>query len=150
MGMFTHDRRRRIPGLNTASLPDLIFTMLFFFMIVTNMRESSPHEALDLPQGEHLEHVQKEPSLHYIYIGIKDGSSYVQFDDEVIPKDILEKQLSNKLRHLSSISASRLIISLGIDEQVEMGLVEDVKQILRKSKVSTVNYLGKEATTKNK
>lgn len=145
MGMFTRDKHRRIPGLNTASLPDLIFTMLFFFMIVTNMRESSPHEPLDLPQGENLEHVQKETSEHYIYIGMKDGDCFVQLDEEIILKDALQEQLSARLHRLSSGSASRPAISLGVDERVEMGLVEEVKRILRQSNISTVNYLGKEA-----
>ena len=113
------------------------------------MRESSPHESLELPRGEHLEHIQKGVSMHYIYIGIKEGESFVRFDDEIIPKKMLEQQLSTKLRHLSSVSTSPLAVSLNIDGQVEMELVEDVKQILRRSKVSTVDYVGIEATTKN-
>lgn len=39
MGKFNKTGKRGMPELNTSSLPDLIFTMLFFFMIVTTMRE---------------------------------------------------------------------------------------------------------------
>ena len=34
MGKFNKTGKRGMPELNTSSLPDLIFTMLFFFMIV--------------------------------------------------------------------------------------------------------------------
>ena len=39
MGKFNKTGKREMPALNTSSLPDLIFTLLFFFMIVTTMRE---------------------------------------------------------------------------------------------------------------
>ena len=69
MSMFMRNKRnRQIPTLNTASLPDLIFTMLFFFMLVTNMRESTPQSPLDLPTGEHLDNAKDESLVHYIYI----------------------------------------------------------------------------------
>ncbi len=31
-------KHHHVPSLNVASMPDLIFTVLFFFMIVTHMR----------------------------------------------------------------------------------------------------------------
>ena len=39
MGKFNKTGKKEMPALNTSSLPDLIFTLLFFFMIVTTMRE---------------------------------------------------------------------------------------------------------------
>ena len=39
MSLF-NKKKRDIPNLNTAALPDLIFTVLFFFMIVTQLRDT--------------------------------------------------------------------------------------------------------------
>ena len=96
MGMFMRNKRnRQIPTLNTASLPDLIFTMLFFFMLVTNMRESTPQSPLDLPTGEHLDNTKDESLVHYIYIGVtEDGVDFVQLDDQLVSLPELEKRLS--------------------------------------------------------
>lgn len=44
-------RRRQVPDLNTAALPDLIFTVLFFFMIVTHLRDVELKVKYSVPQG---------------------------------------------------------------------------------------------------
>lgn len=143
MGMFMRRKRRQIPGLNTASLPDLIFTMLFFFMIVTNMRESSPHAPLELPAGQGLEKVGETSGLHYIYIGMEQGKTYVQWDDDVLPLGQLEHRF--RLSQQSVETDGPLEIALGVDGRVEMQQVEEVKQVLRRNRVSVVYYLGEES-----
>lgn len=55
MGKFNKTGKRGMPELNTSSLPDLIFTMLFFFMIVTSMREVTLKVQFQVPQGTELE-----------------------------------------------------------------------------------------------
>ncbi len=141
MGMFMRNKRnRQIPTLNTASLPDLIFTMLFFFMLVTNMRESTPQSPLDLPIGEHLDNTKDESLVHYIYIGVtEDGVDFVQLDDQLVSLPELEKRLS-----ALSPNAPQATIALGIDGKVEMNCVEHIKQVLRKKKIPVIYYLGTE------
>lgn len=141
MGMFMRNKRnRQIPTLNTASLPDLIFTMLFFFMLVTNMRESTPQSPLDLPTGEHLDNTKDESLVHYIYIGVtEDGVDFVQLDDQRVSLPELEKRLS-----ALSPNAPQATIALGIDGKVEMNRVERIKQVLRKKKIPVIYYLGTE------
>ena len=142
MGMFMRNKRnRQIPTLNTASLPDLIFTMLFFFMLVTNMRESTPQSPLDLPIGEHLDNTKDESLVHYIYIGVtEDGVDFVQLDDQLVSLPELEKRLS-----ALSPNAPQATIALGIDGKVEMNRVEHIKQVLRKKKIPVIYYLGTES-----
>lgn len=141
MGMFMRNKRnRQIPTLNTASLPDLIFTMLFFFMLVTNMRESTPQSPLDLPIGEHLDNTKDESLVHYIYIGVtEDGVDFVQLDDQLVSLSELEKRLS-----ALSPNVPQAAIALGIDGKVEMNRVERIKQVLRKKKIPVIYYLGTE------
>ncbi len=68
--MIRRNRRlREVPMLNTASLPDLIFTVLFFFMIVTHMRTTTSKVQYALPQGTELKRLVKKSAVTYIYIG---------------------------------------------------------------------------------
>ena len=68
--MIRRNRRlREVPMLNTASLPDLIFTVLFFFMIVTHMRTTTSKVKYALPQGTELKRLAKKSAVTYIYIG---------------------------------------------------------------------------------
>ena len=63
--------KREMPGLNTASLPDLIFTVLFFFMIVTHMRTDVMKVRYQTPQGTELSKVKKKSATIHVYIGSK-------------------------------------------------------------------------------
>ena len=60
MGKFNKSGKREMPELNTSSLPDLIFTMLFFFMIVTTMREVTLKVQFKVPQATELEKLEKK------------------------------------------------------------------------------------------
>ena len=68
MSRFKTTRNREVPGLNLAALPDLIFTVLFFFMIVTHMREVTPKVRYEVPQGTEVEKGRKA-GLVYLFIG---------------------------------------------------------------------------------
>ena len=58
---------RQVPGLNTSSLPDLIFTVLFFFMIVTHMRKVTLKVKYQTPAGTELRNLTKKSTVSYIY-----------------------------------------------------------------------------------
>ena len=67
MSMFKR-KDHSVPGLNTASLPDLIFTVLFFFMIVTHMKENQMKVKYQVPEGTKLERLAKKSTISHIYI----------------------------------------------------------------------------------
>ena len=69
MGKFNKGGKKGMPELNTSSLPDLIFTMLFFFMIVTTMREVTLKVQFKAPQATELEKLEKKSLVTFIYIG---------------------------------------------------------------------------------
>ena len=69
MGKFNKGGKKGMPELNTSSLPDLIFTMLFFFMIVTTMREVTLKVQFKSPQATELEKLEKKSLVTFIYIG---------------------------------------------------------------------------------
>ena len=69
MGKFNKSGKREMPELNTSSLPDLIFSILFFFMIVTSMREVTLKVEFNVPAGTELQKLEKKSLVSYIYIG---------------------------------------------------------------------------------
>ena len=69
MAGFKRKERRGMPEMNTSSLPDLIFTILFFFMMVTTMREVTLKVKFTIPAGTELEKLEKKSVVSFIYVG---------------------------------------------------------------------------------
>ena len=63
MAAFKRKQSREMPEMNTSSLPDLIFTILFFFMMVTTMREVTLKVKFTVPQGTELEKLEKKSKM---------------------------------------------------------------------------------------
>lgn len=152
MSMFGR-REHEMPGLNTSSLPDLIFTVLFFFMIVTHMRQVTLKVDCRAPQGKQLTRLTKKSAVSYIYIGkpvqalpgvsnVETDSSgvCVQLNDKLAtPAEVMDYVLAEK-RRMSAEDQRQMTVSIRADRQVPMGVVMDVKQALRQAKVLRVNY----------
>lgn len=152
MSMFGR-REHEMPGLNTSSLPDLIFTVLFFFMIVTHMRQVTLKVDYRAPQGKQLTRLTKKSAVSYIYIGkpvqslpgvsnVETDSSgaCVQLNDKLAtPAEVMDYVLAEK-RRMSAEDQRQMTVSIRADRQVPMGVVMDVKQALRQAKVLRVNY----------
>ena len=120
MGKFNKTGKRGMPELNTSSLPDLIFTMLFFFMIVTTMREVTLKVQFQVPQGTELEKLEKKSLVSFIYI----GKPLPEFQKKMGAESRI--QLNDKFAE--------------VDKDTRMGIVTDVKQALRQAYALKINY----------
>ena len=105
MSRFRPTENREVPGLNLAAMPDLIFTVLFFFMIVTHMRDVKPKVQYQIPQGSEIEKAIKR-------------------ERDRMPDDVRQ----------------HMVVSIRADRNTEMGLINDVKQELRKVGALNINY----------
>ena len=149
--MTINDRiRRSVPQLNTASLPDLIFTVLFFFMVVTHMRKTTLKVEYRVPQGTELTRLVKKSAVSYIYIGRAphsapgsaasyDGYS-LQLNDKLATPDDIADYIASERRRMSPDDRTRQTVSLKADRNARMGLITDVKQALRKANVRKISY----------
>ncbi len=128
-----------MPTLNTSSLPDLIFTLLFFFMIVTTMREVSLKVEFKIPQGTELEKLEKKSLVTFIYVGKptaefrkKLGSeSRIQLNDAYAEVDEIQAYVTNERSSMKEEDQPFMTVSLKIDQDTKMGIVTDIKQALR-------------------
>lgn len=146
MSLFRR-HRRHVPTLNTAALPDLIFTVLFFFMIVTQMRQVDMKVEVETPQGVQLDKLTHRSTISHVYIGRPaDGSeaAALQLNDKIAtPKDI-GRFVREERRRMSPADRERMIVSIKADKGVKMGIITDVKKELRRHGALKINYSGEE------
>ncbi|MBO4613186.1 MAG: biopolymer transporter ExbD [Bacteroidaceae bacterium] len=137
---------REMPEMNTSSLPDLIFTILFFFMIVTTMREVTLKVKFVVPAGTELEKLEKKSAVSFIYVGpptdqlrAQFGSSTrIQLNDRYAePSEVMDFVYQER-QSMSDQSAQ--VISIKADQRTQMGYITDIKEVLRKSWALKVNY----------
>lgn len=142
--------RRSVPTLNTSSLPDLIFTVLFFFMVVTHMRKTTVKVEYRVPQGTELTRLTKKSAVSYIYIGKPQSASVdkrlrydgysLQLNDKIAtPADIADYMAAERQR-MSPDDRIRQTVSLKADSHARMQLITDVRQSLRKANVRRISY----------
>lgn len=129
------------PGITTASLPDIIFMLLIFFMVTTVLRETEIQVRTELPEAEALTKIDQRRLISNVYIGPvirgpREGETAVQIDDALIEdytaiRTIMYNQLQEE---------PRLIVSLRVDRESEMQVVNEVQQELREAGTLRINY----------
>jgi biopolymer transport protein ExbD len=133
-----------MPGLNTSSLPDLIFTVLFFFMIVTHMRSVPIKVACRAPQGHELSKLVKKTTVVHVWIGRPVGQSsadyQIQVNDRMVPLSQLASVLVEERERMAAQDLESVYVSLKADSKAPMGLITDVKLALRQSNLLQVAY----------
>ena len=147
MSRFRQKEKREVPGLNLAAMPDLIFTVLFFFMIVTHMREVKPMVRFDIPQGTEVEKARKAGMI-YLFIGkpvnergdVVGDESRIQLNDHYVTLDKIGAAIEEERSHMSEENRQQMVVSIRADRGTEMGLINDVKQALRKAGALNINY----------
>lgn len=129
-----------------AALPDIIFMLLIFFMVTTVFRETEVEVRTILPSAEALTKIEQKRLVSYLYIGPRKegggefGETAIQVDDAVV------ENVSN-LREIFYTKVNeepRLIVSLKVDEESEMGIVNEAQQELRQANALRINYSSTE------
>lgn len=141
-----------VPGLNTSSLPDLIFSVLFFFMIVTHMRQVTLKVECRMPQGKHLTRLTKKSAVSHIYIGkpTKDlqgkygSSTQIQLNDKFATAPEVMDYIAAEKKRMSPEDQKLMTVSIKADKDTKMGVITDVKQALRQAKALKISYSATE------
>ncbi len=159
MGKFNKKKSGALPAINTASLPDIVFMLLFFFMVATVMRENSLKIKNQLPKADQVEKLDKKDLIMYIYVGQPTERFQSQYGKE--SRIQLNDKFADVTEIKSFIAAERaskreelrdyLTTALKVDKDANMGIVGDIKQELRKENALKINYTtGKGDITQNK
>ena len=151
MSKFSKKRGKAKPTISTASLPDIIFMLLFFFMVVTVLRDAELKVTVNTPQATELTKLEKKSLVNYLYIG-KPNKRFqplygtiprLQLGDKISPVFEIPLFLEKHRVKVSENQRPGITSSLRIDGKVTMGIVQDVKTELRKSNQLKVNYSAK-------
>ena len=141
--------RRTIPVLNTASLPDLIFTVLFFFMIVTHMRDDNMQVKYTLPKGDQLSSQQKRPDIVDIYVGTAVAEGYLlQVNNEVVDISALGDILMRASQKAEASGMSSVRVNFCADRDVPMSMISEIKRVMRRCHALEVSYTAMPAKSK--
>lgn len=148
MSKFRKSGAKELPPISTASLPDIVFMLLFFFMVSTTMREVTMKVKLVVPEATELSKLEKKSLVSYIYVGPPHLQYQKVFGSE--PRIQLNDQFANVGDIIDYITAERevrdeaevpsMITSLKVDEYTKMGIITDIKQELRKASALNINY----------
>lgn len=143
---YRSDEAKEVPAMSTGSMPDIIFMLIFFFMVTTSMREVSLKVKMILPEATEVQKLEKKSLVSYIYIGpptnakIYGTESRIQLNDQYSKiTDIIPFVESERLARSES-DRPLLTTSLKCHEEVRMGVITDVKQELRKCGAFRINY----------
>ncbi len=148
MSIFRDREKREMPGLNTAALPDLIFTVLFFFMIVTHMRSVPLKVKYQVPAGTEITKLVKKSTVTFIYIGKADGKTRIQLNDKLATVDDVEAYVKAERQRMQPEDMKRQVVSIKADRETDMQIVNEVKQALRRANAYTINYSATEKSEK--
>lgn len=151
MGKFVKKRGKAQPEVSTASLPDIIFMLLFFFMVVTVLRDAELKVNVNTPGASELTKLEKKSLVNYLFIGrptIKYQNTYgtkprLQLGDKFATIDEIPLFLEKHKSTVPEVQRPGITSSLKIDGDVTMGIVTDVKTALRKANQLKVNYSAK-------
>ncbi|HLU51900.1 MAG TPA: biopolymer transporter ExbD [Flavobacteriaceae bacterium] len=158
MSKFRKKKEGDLPAISTASLPDVVFMLLFFFMVATVLRDSTLMIENRLPVADQLEKLDKKDMVMYIYAGqpkpeyqeVYGTEARIQLNDKFADiKDIqafIQAERATKPEELVPL----LTTSLKIDRETNMGIVSDIKQELRRASALKINYTtGKGESSRN-
>ena len=148
MGKFNKSGKKGMPELNTSSLPDLIFTMLFFFMIVTTKREVTLKVQFQTPTATELEKLEKKSLVTFIYIGkptqelqAKMGAeTRIQLNDRFADVTEVQDYIYQERELMNESDQPFMQVSIKADKDTKMGIITDVKQALRQSYALNISY----------
>lgn len=151
MSKFQKKRGKAKPAISTASLPDIIFMLLFFFMVVTVLRDAELKVKVTTPYATELTKLEEKSLVNYLYIGRPEAryqavygtSPRLQLGDAFATVQDIPLFLEKHKVKVPENKRARITSSLRVDGEVTMGIVQDVKIKLRKSGQLKVNYSAK-------
>jgi biopolymer transport protein ExbD len=141
------------PGaINTSSLPDIVFMLLFFFMVSTTMKEVDLKVQMKAPQATELSKLEKKSLVTYIYVGVPQRQYQgrygteprVQLNDQFASVDDIQSYIVQERESLKENERPLMTVSIKADAECPMGIITDIKQALRKAMALKISYSARQ------
>jgi len=140
-------KKKGMPAVNTASLPDIVFMLLFFFMVTTTMRETSLQiDTPSLPSATEVKKLEHKSLVSTIYVGKAKDSKYgvgynkIQLNDKIASSDQVPAFIINARTKVSEAEIPFMTNSIKADKKSSVGTITDIRLKLRDVNALKVSY----------
>lgn len=147
--------KKEVGAISTASLPDIIFMLLFFFMVATTMKEVTYKVDLRPAEATELQKLEKKTLVRYVYVGAPKkeftkqygSETRIQLDDAFADINQLEEYVVRERGAMKEEEQGLLTISIKADKETKMGVITDIKQALRRAYALKISYAAVQRTS---
>lgn len=155
MAQIRKDKERVTPALATSSLPDIIFMFLFFFMSVTTMKEVTFKVRVSPPMATEVQKLENKSLTRYVYVG-KPMAQYtkafgsetrIQLGDAFADVNELQEFIVSERSAMNENDQNLMTVSIKADKDTRMGIINDIKQSLRKAYALKIVYSASKRVT---
>lgn len=148
MAKFSRKGKGGLPQIGTASLPDIVFMILMFFMVSTSMRQTDRIVKVTLPQASEIVKLERKDLSSYIYVGTPmpqyqaqyGTDSRIQLNDSFRSTAEIRDFVAAERENLSEADRPFMTVSIKADENTRMGIITDIKQELRRCSALKIMY----------
>jgi biopolymer transport protein ExbD len=153
MGRFRKSEKKETPAISTGSLSDLVFILLFFFMSISTMRESTLFVKISPPRATEVHKIERKSLVSNIYIGppintAALGTDFrIQLNDQISDVSDIQPFILAEREARNEADVPFLTTSLKVDRTTRMRIVTQVKQELRQVGAFRLNYSTTKATS---
>ncbi|MBX2898393.1 MAG: biopolymer transporter ExbD [Cyclobacteriaceae bacterium] len=129
----------------TSSMPDVVFMLLFFFMVTTEMRKTTVDVKQQIPKATQLRKLMRKGLVANLYIGEPNKPQFgkepkIQADDTFIDTKDLVRWVNAQRSKLDEVERDQLTVALKVDQDAKRGLISDVELELRKANARKLLY----------
>ncbi len=148
MANFNNRQKKEMPELNTASLPDLVFSLLFFFMAVTHMREDNPRVSVNTPRASQVVKLENKSCITTLLVGKPREAKFgaearIQFNDDFVEIENIVPKMTQQRQSMKEADQPKMQINMKIDSDTKMGVVTELKTELRKAQCLKISYAAR-------
>ncbi|AUC85455.1 biopolymer transporter ExbD [Polaribacter sp. ALD11] len=141
-------KKKGMPAVNTASLPDIVFMLLFFFMVTTTMRETELQiENPRLPSATEVKKLEHKSLVSTIYVGkskdaARHGTGYnrIQLNDKIATAEDVPAFIINERSKVPENQVAFMTTSIKADKESNVGTIIDIRLKLRDVNALKISY----------
>lgn len=150
MGKFNKSGKKDMPEMNTSSMPDIVFAILFFFMVTTTMRSETIMVQMKLPSATEVQKLEKKSLVTYINIGVPMDSrlgtgTQMQLNDRFADVSDIQNYIAQEKASMNEADQPLMTVSIKADEATRMQYITEVKQALRQAYALKISYSARKA-----
>lgn len=145
MGKFNKSGKKEVPAMNTSSMPDIVFAVLFFFIITTTLRSETLMVRMKLPTATEVQKLEKKSLVTYINIGppldarLGTGTQ-MQLNDRFAQVADIQNYIAQEKASMNEADQPLMTVSIKADDNTRMQYITDVKQALRQAYALKISY----------